>query len=225
MKSSTPSLLTSPADDTLQTRFGHRRIAGDDEAFAAGEERNVDVEPSGSALSENDDTSRHCSSRGQTWCRGADDQVIEPITVYVSSRGNTATEGPRLVAGGIREALRGLRTGVAALAIALGDVHRGVGVADQLVGVRRGRRRRRSEMPRLRGRTAPSLQPQRRGERLEDPLGGIGGVLRAAARPRAGRRTRRRRSAPRCRSGGCWRPGAWRPRAAPRRRRRGRGCR
>ena len=42
------------------------------------------------------------------------------------------------------------------------------------------------------------VDAHRLGERLEDPLGGVGGLL-APRRPRAGRRTRRRRSAPRCR--------------------------
>ena len=77
---------------------------------------------------------------------------------------------------------------------------------------RRGSSRRRrspdscsaTEMPRLQ-RSASSLCPatQRHGERLEDPLGGVGRLLAVARRPRAAPRTRRRRSARRCRRRGC----------------------
>ena len=108
---------------------------------------------------------------------------------------------------------RGLEEPVAALAVALGDVHRRVGVADQLVGV--GRRVALGDRDAEAGAQHDLLpvQAQRRHQRLEDPLGGVGRLLRRSRRPRAGSRTRRRRSAPRCRWRGCWRRGAWRPRA------------
>ena len=67
----------------------------------------------------------------------------------------------------------GLEQPVAALAVALGDVHRGVGVADQLVGVGRA--------PGLGDRDAQAgaddevvvLELERAADALEDPLGGL----------------------------------------------------
>ena len=118
-----------------------------------------------------------------------------------------------------------LEQAVAALAVALGDVHRGVRVADQLVGVDGGLALGDRDAEAAADEQLLALERSGIRERLEDALGGVGGVLRARRRPRAGPRTRRRRSGPRCRSRGCSRRGAWRPRAGPRRRRRGRGCR
>ena len=74
---------------------------------------------------------------------------------------------------------RRLEQPVAALALALGDVHRGVRVADQLVGVRR--------RAAVDDRDAEAgthgellvLDGQRHGERLDDPLGRVGRGLRA----------------------------------------------
>ena len=73
---------------------------------------------------------------------------------------------------------RRLEQAVAALAVALGDVHRGVGVADQLVGVGGRLAARRPRCRGWRGRRAPCCSSaQRRGERVEDALGGVGRLL------------------------------------------------
>ena len=160
----------------------------------------------------------------------------EPSCERGRPAGSAARTGRWRARAGGRRAARGgratpsciarLEQAVAALAVALGDVHRGVGVADQLVGVGDGRAGSTSEMPML-ARSDELLVPdaQRRGERLEHALGGVGGLLRVvdvleqhrelvAAEARGG-----------VAGADARRPGAWRPRAAPRRRRRGRGCR
>ena len=74
---------------------------------------------------------------------------------------------------------RRLEEAVAALAVALGDVHRGVGVADELVGV--GRRLALDDRDAQAGADDDLLliQPQRLQERLEHALGGVGRLLRA----------------------------------------------
>ena len=99
--------------------------------------------------------------------------------------------------------IAGSNTPVAALAVALGDVHRGVGVADQLVGVG-ARSSAEIEMPMLpRSVSSRVAGAHRLRERLEHALGGVGGLLDVRRCPRAARRTRRRRSGRRCRSRGC----------------------
>ena len=114
---------------------------------------------------------------------------------------------------------------VAALAVALGAVHRGVGVADQLL---RAGRPRPATQPRCRcctearapcGRPAAAAPATRaRGRPCRPPP--------APPRcPRAATRTRRHRSARLCRSRGCSSPAASPPPRAPRLRRHDRGCR
>ena len=117
---------------------------------------------------------------------------------------------------------RRLEQAVAALAVALGDVHRGVGVADQLVGVG-GARRRRPSRCRCSRATTSSLcsSASGSGERLEDALGGVGRLLRGldvleqhgelvAAEARGGV-ARRGCSSPRRlpTSSSTWSPAAW----------------
>jgi hypothetical protein len=68
---------------------------------------------------------------------------------------------------------------VATLAVALGDVHRGVGVADQLVGAGGGVALGDRDAEAAADEEVLALESQRRGERRENPLGGVGGGLRA----------------------------------------------
>ena len=70
-----------------------------------------------------------------------------------------------------------LEQAVAALAVALGDVHRGVGVADHLVGVGAGLVLGDRDAEAAAQRDLLVAGDQRHGERLEDPLGGVGRLL------------------------------------------------
>ena len=103
----------------------------------------------------------------------------------------------------------GLEHPVAALAVALGAVHRGVGVADQLLRADGARPASTTEMPMLhRSDELLVAGAQRRGQRLEHAVSRVGRLLHARRCPRAAARTRRRRSARRCRSRGCSSPAA-----------------
>ena len=106
---------------------------------------------------------------------------------------------------------RGLEQPVAALAVALGGVHRRVGVADQLLGACACRPRRR---PRRRGcvRSAISRPPARTGAASRSSTRWAASAASWRRRPRAGRRTRRRRSGRRCRPRASRRRGAARDR-------------
>ena len=73
----------------------------------------------------------------------------------------------------------GLEQAVAALAVALGDVHRGVGVADQLVGVGAAVLGRDRDAQRAADRQLLVRGGQRRGDGLHDALGGVGRLLHA----------------------------------------------
>ena len=73
----------------------------------------------------------------------------------------------------------GLEHAVAALAIALCDVHRGVGVADQLVGVAGAPGLDDGDAEARADHQLVALERERTADRLEDPLGGLdrGGQL------------------------------------------------
>ena len=93
---------------------------------------------------------------------------------------------------------RGLEQPVAALALALGGVHRRVGVADQLLGAARvaGDRDRDAEA----GAAARSrARPTRSGAASRSSTRWAASAAAWRRRPRAARRTRRRRSGRRCR--------------------------
>ena len=113
--------------------------------------------------------------------------------------------------------------GEAALAVALGVVHREIAAAQEILDVADvGAADRHADAgpddQRLSGDVDRRLQRRERRVRPPPPRAG-------RRSPRAGRRTRRRRAAPRCRPSACTRRAAWRPAAAPRRPRRGRGGR
>ena len=112
-----------------------------------------------------------------------DGLVLEPDERLVMKLELLALERPlqvgaQLEAGHHPVVHGGLEQAVAALALGLGDVHRGVGVADQLVGV--------GGVPRLDDRDAEAgaddqvvvVELERAAERVEDPLGGLDRRLR-----------------------------------------------
>ena len=119
---------------------------------------------------------------------------------------------------------RGLEHPVAALAVALGDVHGGVGVADQVVGVGGAAVPGHGDAEARAHDRAPCW-PSRSGSAKASRMRSAAsdGLLEARPRPRAGPRTRRRRSGPPCRSRGrtlrvAWprRSSTWSPAAWPR---------
>jgi hypothetical protein len=71
----------------------------------------------------------------------------------------------------------GFEQAVAALAVALGDVHRGVGVADHLVGARVRLRVEHGDAEAAPQRELLVAGAQRHGQGLEHALGGVGGLL------------------------------------------------